>query len=199
MTPPVRVVKLGGSLLDWPELPFRLRAWFVAQSPAANVLIVGGGAVVDALRAGDRAQHLPAETMHRLAVQAMSLSAEILAELLPEARLAQSIEDRSWAIAASLQILDVATFVREDAAHADALPETWEVTSDSIAARVASALGAAELVLLKSALPAGETSLRSWSQAAYVDRYFPQAARSLAVRCVNLRDPAFAQTTATGH
>ena len=33
----VRVIKLGGSLLDWPEFPQRFRAWLKLQPSAANL------------------------------------------------------------------------------------------------------------------------------------------------------------------
>jgi hypothetical protein len=58
---------------------------------------------------------------------------------------------------------------------------------------VASVLGASELVLLKSALPAGSASREAWARLGFVDPGFPRAARSLPVRAVNLRHPDFAQ------
>ena len=50
----LRVIKLGGSLLGWPEWPARLHSWLTAQTPAANVLVVGGGALADVVREWDR-------------------------------------------------------------------------------------------------------------------------------------------------
>jgi hypothetical protein len=73
------------------------------------------------------------------------------------------------------------------------LPHTWDVTSDSIAARLAAVLQACELVLLKSTLPQPGTEIDRAAAEGYVDRYFPVAARGLAVRAVNLRDDAFAE------
>jgi hypothetical protein len=48
---PIRVVKLGGSLLDLEELPERLTRWIAAQRAMASVMVVGGGWLADALRA----------------------------------------------------------------------------------------------------------------------------------------------------
>jgi aspartokinase-like uncharacterized kinase len=70
------------------------------------------------------------------------------------------------------------------------LPHGWNVTSDSIAGRLGEVIGAAEVVLLKSADPA-TASLAELAAAEYVDRHFP--ALSLAgadVRIVNLRGEA---------
>jgi hypothetical protein len=68
------------------------------------------------------------------------------------------------------------------------LPHNWDVTSDSIAARLAVLACAHELVLLKSSLPRPEATRSEMAQAGYVDRYFPQAAVGVPIiRCVNLR------------
>ena len=72
------------------------------------------------------------------------------------------------------------------------LPHSWDVTSDSIAARLAVLAGADELVLLKSGLPAGSLTLAQAAETGYVDRYFPVAAAGVPrVRCVNLRADGF--------
>ena len=59
-----------------------------------------------------------------------------------------------------------------------------------VAAHVAVTLSATELVLLKSTLPLLE-DVHAAAQVGYVDRYFPLAASSLRIRCVNLRDESF--------
>jgi hypothetical protein len=63
----------------------------------------------------------------------------------------------------------------------------WEVTSDSIAARIAQLLEADELVLLKAALPTTH-DLAAAAQTGFVDTYFPRVAASLhRVRAVDLQ------------
>jgi len=191
----VRVVKLGGSLLEWPQLAERLRAWLAIQPPAANILIVGGGTLVDALRKLDAAERLPSDTSHWLAIRAMGVTAAMVASLLQEARLVGAIEQLEFTECCPLQILDVGHFLRNDEHSADALPASWDVTSDSISARVASVLQANELILLKSSLPAGSSHLQTLADNGYVDAYFPRVAGSLQVRCVNLRSEDFAEVT----
>lgn len=191
----VRVIKLGGSLLEWPELASRLRAWLAVQPPAVNVAIVGGGALVDKLRALDAAHSLSPETSHWLAIRAMSIMAAAVAELVPEAILVDEVEHLDFSESGPLQILDAQRFLRAEHGSADALPASWDVTSDSIAARVAAVLQAQELVLLKSTLTPDATDLVSLAVSGYVDACFPHAAQSLAVRYVNLRSDDFAEVT----
>ena len=62
----------------------------------------------------------------------------------------------------------------------DALPHTWEVTSDSIAAWVAGELGARRLVLVKAPGATGDL----------VDKYFEQARRPGVESCVVTADDA---------
>ena len=196
-----RVVKLGGSLLDVPDLALRLRDWLARQAPRATVLIAGGGRMADVVRDADRQHRLGETVSHWLCIRVMTLQAELLSALLPEAAVCRSLAD--WrSTAPGLAILDPWIFLREEEPHlaGQTLPASWDVTSDSIAARFAAAIGAAELVLLKSALPQStlpqSTSTPGAAAAAgYVDRFFPRLAEAApAIRCVNLRDPDFPQS-----
>jgi len=187
---PVRVVKLGGSLLEYPELVPRLRAWLAAQSAAVNVLIVGGGDLVDAIRQADRVHGLGEEASHWLAIRAMSVTAELIARLFPEATLMRHVAEIDFSVSSPLLvILDVHRFLQADFHEShEPLPCSWRVTSDSIAARVAQSLQAAELVLLKSADGPAGLSADELAARGIVDAHFPGVVGdTLPLRLVNLR------------
>lgn len=166
------VVKLGGSLLARPQWPEEI-AGLVADLPRPCVLIVGGGAVVDGLRAIDAAVPRPPRLMHRLAIEAMRLTGAIVAESL--ALPVVTTADDAHAAA----ILDMATWLATHTAAAR-MPENWTVTSDSLAAVVAAAVDA-DLLLVKSVPPPAATDdLQTLSAAGWVDAAFPTAAHELA-------------------
>jgi aspartokinase-like uncharacterized kinase len=179
-----RVVKVSGSLYDWPELAAKLRA-FLASLDLQNVLLVpGGGATADAIRALDRVHELGEEASHWLALGALSVNARFLQRLLPEARIVADITKPG------LAVLDPAPFFRADERQPDHLPHSWKVTSDSLAARVAVLSEAHELILLKSVAWA----VADWeaaSRAGVVDAHFvdalKQAPAGMGVRVINLR------------
>ena len=197
MSVPPRVIKIGGSLLDWPRLATRFRAWLALEPPASSVIVTGGGRIVDAVRSLDRTLGLAPATAHWLAIRAMSLTATIVAELIAEATLIKSLDQLPFSPTGGLWILDVEQTMRADARASDGLPCTWDATSDAIAARVARCVEAGELVLLKSALP--DTVDRvSWSESGYVDACFVRSAAGLPVRCVNLRHVDFPQVVDAG-
>ena len=52
MNETVRVVKVGGSLFSFAEMPERVHAWCDRQPPATTVFIGGGGDLVQPLKAG---------------------------------------------------------------------------------------------------------------------------------------------------
>ncbi len=194
----VRVIKLGGSLLDWPELPVRFRRWLALQPLAANVIVVGGGPIVEGLRTIDRVHRLSIEASHWLAIRAMSLTTEIASELLLVVEIIDALEHVNRTPGGPPQLLDVEPFLRAEQGSADVLPCGWDVTSDSIAAHVAHRLGASELVLLKSNFPdvsgKGDPKL-----AGYVDACFVSASKGLRVRFVNLRDSEFREIDLKSH
>ena len=59
-----RVIKVGGSLLDWPPLPRAIGSWLATQPAALNVLICGGGPLAETIRRADRDFRLGDETAH---------------------------------------------------------------------------------------------------------------------------------------
>jgi aspartokinase-like uncharacterized kinase len=196
---PARVIKLGGSLLEFDGLQAALPAWLSLQPPAANVLIVGGGTPVEAIRDLDRRFVLGEETAHWLSIRAMGVSARLAIALWPEFTLVTQWAALHDTIGSSPSpvVFDVEEFLRrhESQAPGTVLARSWSVTSDSIAARVAELLGAEELVLLKSALPdRSPISIAEAAALGYVDPYLPQVARSLPrMRMVNLRSPRWPQ------
>jgi aspartokinase-like uncharacterized kinase len=140
------------------------------------LLVPGGGPVADAVRELDRVHKLGEETAHWLALRALAVTATSLEGIMGEPN-------------PPLRVLDCYTFAREDDSRPGALPHTWSVTTDSIAARAALVFRAERLVLLKSVdVPPGTT----WEVAAangWVDAHFPQVAATLTcpVEVINFR------------
>jgi 5-(aminomethyl)-3-furanmethanol phosphate kinase len=186
------VIKVGGSLLDWPALPERLSTYLESQGAEARVLIVGGGKAADVVRELDGVHNLGPRRSHTLALHAMDLTAHLLAALLPTAQVVTRVErlPTLWR-GSALPILSPRRFLDgADARSPDPLPASWDVTSDSIAARVAVYLQAQELVLLKSAPIPPDADRNAAARLGLVDPAFPGVARGLdRIAYVNLRDP----------
>jgi aspartokinase-like uncharacterized kinase len=193
----VVVIKVGGSLLDWPELPGRLVAFLARCRDEAPVedakflLVAGGGPAADLVRTLDRIHGLGDVRAHWLAVRAMDLCAEILTALLPGAAVVCRPEmlESVWNLGA-VPVLAPSRFLEEiDACGPDRLAESWLVTSDSIAARIAVILGGRRLILLKSKGLPPDADREDAARLGLVDPMFPAVARELElVELVCLRD-----------
>lgn len=190
MTGPL-VVKLGGSLLDWPGFPGALSAALHSLGPTPVVLVVGGGKVADVVRTLDSALGIGELRSHGLALRALDLTAEVVAAVVPGLTVVESADQLAgvWS-AGRTPVLAPRRFMEEvDRPSADPLPATWAVTTDSIAARLAGRLGAAGLLLLKSTAPGADQTLQDAADSGLVDPYFPAAARPIPwVRVRNLRE-----------
>ncbi len=189
----MRVIRLGGSLLSYPELVASLRAWHECQTEGPDFIVVGTGQFGETMRSLHTMHGLAEEFSHETCLDLMEISARILANLAPEWKLldpiptdCQNLDPRGqWIVSSPRTLL---------AEEVDPLPACWSVTSDSIAAWIAGQLGAQELVLLKSCLPPSDANRESAAQSGYVDRFFVHASKSVTqVRCVNLRDERFSE------
>jgi 5-(aminomethyl)-3-furanmethanol phosphate kinase len=166
------VVKCGGSLLALPDWPERLRGVCGSLSDEPPLLVIGGGALVEGLRAIDAACPQPAERMHRLAIAAMRLTARLVAEVL-ELSLAGPDTPRG----SNAAVADPTAW--SDADTVAGLPRDWTTTSDSIAAGIAAAAGG-RLLLLKRSLPPGDGSATQAAAAGWVDPAFVEASTTIA-------------------
>jgi aspartokinase-like uncharacterized kinase len=164
-TPPLveTVVKLGGGVLASAEILDAVLSVVVVAAQSQSLLIVpGGGPFANAVRDVDRRLGLSDAAAHWMAVLAMDQHGHLIADRLPNARLATEPREIACAIDAR-QIPVLAPF--RWLVDADPLPHSWDVTSDSIAAWVAGRVGARRLVLVKPAGAEGDV----------VDAYFTRA------------------------
>jgi aspartokinase-like uncharacterized kinase len=198
------VVKIGGGLLRAGGLDSLRRACadVIELARCRPVLVVpGGGPFADAVRAVHTEVGLADEVAHALALRAMDQLGVLLAPLLPAAEpLARLVAPRS---------LGMLTAVRAFTGRPE-IPESWAVTSDSLAVLAASAIGGDEAVLLKpvagvmarwpsddpplARLTARELqALQDAGGGRAVDAYLPEAVRRTGVAVV-VREPAASPT-----
>ncbi len=184
------IYKLGGSLLDLPGLAEVINGLLALRPRSPALLVAGGGAAAEAVRAWDKVHHLGDDVAHDLALAAMDLTSLLLARLVPKLRLVPSVQQvRMAADDGVVGLLCADCFVKSAEAQGHSpLERSWRVTSDSIAAWTARVVGADELVLVKSIpMPIG-ISLADAAQAALVDEAFPALAQELpAIGWVNAR------------
>ncbi|MDX6703719.1 MAG: 5-(aminomethyl)-3-furanmethanol phosphate kinase [Baekduia sp.] len=195
------VVKVGGGLArDAGDGALRALCTQIAELGARHPLLVvpGGGRFADAVREHDRRFGLRPRTAHRMAILAMDQFGWALTDLIPgAARCADLGSMREGGVSVLLPAALLA--------ERDPLPESWGVTSDSIAAWVAGTAAAERLVLVKPVAglyrtwpPAGEPIARLTVDElaalglAGVDRHLPAALRGAGVETwvIDGREPA---------
>jgi 5-(aminomethyl)-3-furanmethanol phosphate kinase len=165
----MRVVKLGGSLADWDGLPHCL-----ASLIALGVAIVpGGGPFAEQVRVAQQRWQFDSLTAHSMAIQAMNQYGRMLNGLEPRLRPGATIEELK-SIGVSRQT-SVWLPSPEDLVRAE-IPASWDITSDSLAAWLATQMLATDLILLKSAAVRRPASIGNLTASGVIDRGFARFA-----------------------
>ena len=172
-TPPV-ILKIGGSLAEGDHL----RAWLKLAADHADrsiVIVPGGGPFAGQVRAAQHKLGFSDLIAHRMALLAMEQYAIAMSGLEPRLCLASS----PLTLERALLRRDTAVWLPSAMARGRPdLPETWDVTSDSLACWLASELCGRRVVLIKSsAPPANASNATALAHAGYVDAAFPEFVR----------------------
>ena len=163
------VVKLGGSLANSEELPKWLDV--IATADAGKIVLVpGGGPWADEVREAQKREGFDDRVAHRKALEAMGRYGEILATHRSNFIPAVTVE----AIQKVLRSGGTPVWKPYDMVVADqSIPESWDVTSDSLAAWLAEQLNASALLLVKSMMIEGpQPGIDEFTRRGWVDPAF---------------------------
>ena len=175
----MKVIKLGGSLLSSGALAHCLQ--HIANYQHSVVIVPGGGVFADQVRNTQQTMQFNDYCAHAMALLAMQQMAWLIKGLEPRFVLADSI--------ASVKALVTRHIVvwLPDLNELDnaAIPATWAVTSDSLAAWLAKTLSADELLLVKSAEIDSRLSVTELAEHGIVDAAFCESVKDVSVRVIN--------------
>jgi len=165
MNRPSLVVKLGGSHLGAPSL----LAWLSVIAASAPLLLVpGGGAFADTVRAMQPRLGFSDRAAHDMSLLAMNQFGRLLCDLQPGLKLTGGFGDIEATIAAKqIAVLAPWPMLVEE----PTLPASWDVTSDSLALWFARHYRS-NLLIVKRARPSGDLALEKLSASSFLDRAF---------------------------
>lgn len=167
MNRPSLVVKLGGSHLEAPSLLAWLR---VIAASAPLLLVPGGGAFADTVRAMQPRLGFSDRAAHDMSLLAMNQFGRLLCDLQPGLKMTGDFAAVETTIAArQVAVLAPWPMLVEE----PTLAASWDVTSDSLALWFARHYRS-NLLIVKRARPSGDLALATLSASAFLDRAFPR-------------------------
>jgi len=143
------VVKLGGSFAFSPDL----KDWITAIARCAGrvVIVPGGGPFADAVRAAQAQMGFDHHAAHRMGLLAMEQYGCAIKSLHEGLALADSLDSVRNCLASGLVPVWLPSRMASELTD---IPQSWDVTSDSLAAWLAGKIGAERLLLVKHVEPA---------------------------------------------
>ena len=163
------VIKLGGSLSQSDTLIRCLYSIEQNYLDRAVVIVPGGGAFADQVRSAQQRWQFDDQAAHRMAILAMQQMALLINGLKSEFYIARSVTGIREQLYNQKIVIWSPDIVELDNASIQA---SWDITSDSLAAWLAKALSARELILVKSAMIDPSLSLKQLAKQGIIDKGF---------------------------
>lgn len=187
------VVKLGGSLEQSGTLLDCLQQIERHYQNDSVVIVPGGGVFADQVRTAQIRWQFGDRTAHVMALLAMQQMALLINGLKSRFGIAESVAEIKAKVGAG-QILLWSPDIKElDNAGITA---SWDITSDSLAAWLASAVSASDLVLVKSATIQPGLSLAALTELGTIDNAFCTVVQDAAfnIHIINLQTNSWPKT-----
>lgn len=139
------VIKVGGSLAEKPHVLKTLCNRLRELSKKHSIIVVpGGGKFADVIREFDQKYTLSLDAAHRMAILGMDQFGMLLSQVIPNSCATYSLRDaKRLSEGRAVPIILPSQMMFQEGP----LEPSWDVTSDSIAAYVASQLNAHKLIL----------------------------------------------------
>jgi len=163
------VVKLGGSLSQSGTLIKCLNSIEKNYQGRAVVIVPGGGAFADQVRVAQQRWQFDDKTAHSMATLAMQQMALLIKGLKGNFAIAGSAADIRTQLHQQKTVIWSPDIVELDNAGIQA---SWDITSDSLAAWLATVLVATELILVKSSMIDGSLGLQQLAKQNIIDKGF---------------------------
>lgn len=167
MTP--LVVKLGGSTAGSIEM----EQWVAVLASATMPLVIvpGGGPFADQVRVSQKEMHFSDAAAHEMAILAMEQFGIVIAERHPRFQPARSLHDLQTVLAGGAVPVWLPSQMTR---HAD-IAQSWDVTSDSLAAWLCREIGGRHLLLCKQVdLESLPQDLRALVDNGVIDAMLPE-------------------------
>ena len=188
------VIKVGGSLAKSQSLKKLCKTLERISKNHKYIIVPGGGEFADVVRSLDKKFHLSTTISHKMAILAMDQYGLFLSDLMDAFMTTKLREPRPFPKKPVIFLPSRHMFEK------DPLPNCWDVTSDSIAAYVASKLGIKKLILIKdvdgvySSDPKKNLNaklvkkisakkLLVWNKKTCVDNFLPKILLKSKIRC----------------
>ena len=190
------VLKVGGSLTKKPQNLTKLCHQMSKLSGSHKICIVPGGAqFADTVREIDNQYEISKKVAHKMAILAMDQYGLFLSDMTPDSYLCYKLREANKSRKAKLPIFLPSQLMFNE----DPLENSWDVTSDSIAAYIARQLQAEKLVLVtdvdgvfledpktsKSKMLETVTAkeLQNWNKRTSVDKMLPKILLKTKMQC----------------
>lgn len=161
------IVKVGGSLAENDRIGGALD--IISRASRRIVIVPGGGVFADTVRKAQGELQFSDEAAHRMAVLAMHQTAELLMDLQPRLKGADSVATmRAIWRKGELPVWLPHKMCEDD----NEIPADWSITSDGLAARLAERLRCTKVVLVKSRSAPEGASAFDLARAGIVDPIF---------------------------
>ncbi|MCW4015134.1 MAG: hypothetical protein NWF06_02075 [Candidatus Bathyarchaeota archaeon] len=139
------VLKIGGSLAEDPTSLVRLCQQVSKIAKTHKIAVVpGGGVFADTVRKLDRIYNLSNKIAHKMAILAMDQYGLFLSNIAPNSHISYNLEEIENATSGTLPIFLPSKLMF----HKDPLENSWDITSDTIAAYIADLLHSKKLILV---------------------------------------------------